>query len=208
MPKSGTVIDTPNPLDRACIASIANAIAPLDSNVLEELMGSIRVQVLEPKEFLLRVGQPANHEYFLIAGVLRSWIGDAQGSEVTLDFSVGPSILTPAIARVFGGHSRINCQALTHARLAKFEVPKLIALMRSVPIAQCWGDAVLRAELMRRVDREWELAALPAAQRWEIFQKKFPMLDGRVAQHYIASYLGITPVSLSRLKAKIRSEIA
>ncbi|MDZ7939362.1 MAG: Crp/Fnr family transcriptional regulator [Rhodoferax sp.] len=170
-------------------------------------MGSICIQVLEPKELLLRVGQAAHHEYFLIAGVLRSWIGDAQGCEVTLDFSVGPGILTPAIARVFADHSRINCQALTHARLARFDASALVTLMRAVPNAQLWGDAVLRAELMRRVDREWELAALPAAQRLELFQQKFPALDGRVAQHYIASYLGITPVSLSRLKAKIRSKI-
>lgn len=188
--------------DAAAIVSIANAIAPLEGPLADALLRAIRVQTLEAGEPLLQAGQAADHEYFVLGGILRSWIGDAQGREVTLDFSVGPGILAPAIVRVAQGRSRIHCHALSEARVARFGVDVLIELMRTIPQAQCWGDAVLRTELMRRVDREWSLAALSATQRLAQFRQQFPGLEGRIAQHHIASYLGVTPVSLSRLKKK------
>ena len=132
-------------------------------------------------------------------------MGDAQGREVTLAFHVGPGILTPAIGRVVDECSRVHCHALTAVRVAGFEASTLVGCMLRDPAVQRWGDAVLRAELMRRSDREWALAALSAAQRLQQFRQQFPGLEARIAQHHIASYLGITPVSLSRLRAQERA---
>lgn len=196
---------SPTEGDIATILSIAHRIASLDHGVADALLQAIRVQTLAPGELLLQAGESARHEYFVLSGVLRSWIGDVQGREVTLDFSVGPGILAPAIVRVADGCSRVHCQALSDVRVARFKVDLLVGLMRSHAQAQCWGDAVLRAELMRRVDREWSLAALSAAQRLVQFRQHFPGLESRIAQHHVASYLGVTAVSLSRLKAQERS---
>ena len=204
MKKTTAAWGAPTPSDATTILAIANAIAPLEPGVADALLGAMRIQVLRAEEPLLQLGQEARHEYFVIAGVLRSWVGDAAGREVTLDFSVGPGILWPAIVRASGGRSRIHCHALSGVRVARFEADLLVDLMRTVANAQCWGDAVLRAELMRRVDREWALAALSATQRLAQFRQQFPGLEGSIAQHHIASYLGVTPVSLSRLKAKER----
>jgi CRP-like cAMP-binding protein len=191
--------------DRQALLAIANALAPLDEAAIAPLLQTITVQRLAPGEALLRAGEPGAREFFVLDGVLKSWVGDAQGREVTLAFHVGPGVLTPAIARVVDDRSRVHCQALTAAVVAGFEASLLLDCMLRVPSVQRWGDAVMRAELMRRVDREWALAALPAMERLQHFRAQFPGLVARIAQHHIASYLGITPVSLSRLRAQERA---
>ncbi len=187
--------------------AIANALAPLDEAAVEPLLQTITVQRLAAGDALLRAGEPGAREFFVLDGVLKSWVGDAQGREVTLAFHVGPGVLTPAIARVVNERSRVHCQALTAAVVAGFEASLLLDCMVRIPSVQRWGDAVMRAELMRRVDREWALAALPAMERLQHFRAQFPGLEARIAQHHIASYLGITPVSLSRLRAQERAAV-
>jgi CRP-like cAMP-binding protein len=201
-PPALTPLDAP---DRLALLAIATALAPLDADAFEPVLQAITVQRLAPGDALLRAGEPGAREFFVLEGVLRSWVGDAQGREVTLAFHVAPGVLTPAIGRVVDACSRVHCHALTFVRVAGFEASTLVDCMLSDRAVQSWGDTVLRAELTRRADREWALAALPAAQRLQQFRQQFPGLEARVAQHHIASYLGITPVSLSRLRAKERA---
>ncbi len=190
--------------ERQVVVAIAARIAPLDALAFAPVLQTITVQNLSAGDALLRAGDAGAREFFVLDGVLRTWVGDAQGREVTLGFHIGPGILTPAIARTAGPQSRVHCHALTATRVAGFDADTLTECMLRQPVVQQWGDAVLRGELMRRVEREWELAALPAAQRLERFGQQFPGLEALIAQHHIASYLGITPVSLSRLQAKQR----
>lgn len=199
-----SALPTPDGAESAALLAIAGSVAPMSATAFEPLRLAIGVQALAAGEALLSTGAPGAREFFVLDGVLKAWIGDAQGREVTLAFHVGPGIVTPAIARTADGRSRVHLQALTAARVAGFDAAHLVACMLRDPEVQRWGDAVLRAELMRRVDREWALAALPAGQRWQLFRAQFPGLETRIAQHHIASYLGITPVSLSRLKAGAR----
>lgn len=192
----------------ACLGAL-RAIAPIDDEAgFAPVLAAMCTRVLEPNEALLRVGERAENECVLLTGILRSSVGDAHGREVTLAFHQGPTALTPAIARVdAAGLSRINCEALSSAWVAEFPAALLVECMLRDPSVQRWGDAVLRAELLRRADREWSLAALPAVQRLALFRQQYPGLEASIAQHLVASYLGITPVSLSRLRAKERAAV-
>lgn len=190
--------------ERQAVMHIAAGLAPLDAAAFEPVLRDMALRRLQPGEALLRAGEPGAREYFVLEGVLRTWVSDAQGRSVTLAFHEGPGILMPAISRVADERSRVHCEALTATCVAGFEARTLVECMTRSPAVQRWGDAVLRAELMRRVEREWALAALPAAQRLQQFLQQHPGLQGRVAQHHIASYLGITAVSLSRLRAQAR----
>lgn len=189
---------------RRAVLAIVNAISPVDEAGFEPVLAAITMRALAPGEHLLRAGDEGEREFFVLDGVLKSCVGDTHGREVTLAFHTGPGVVTPAIARVADHRSRVDCVALTAARVAGFDAMALSDCMLRHPGVQCWGDAVLRAELMRRADREWALAAMPAAARLQRFREQHPGLEARVAQHHIASYPGITPVSLSRLKAAER----
>jgi CRP-like cAMP-binding protein len=55
---------------------------------------------------------------------------------------------------------------------------------------------------MVKEQREIELVLLDASQRYRLFQQEYPGLENRIPQYHIASYLGITPTQLSRIRAK------
>lgn len=190
---------------RAQLLAIARTLAPLDENAFEPVLRTITPRRLAPGEALLHAGEPGAREYFVLEGVLRTWVADAEGREVTLAFHAAPGVLMPAITRTAEGRSRVHCQALSTACVAGFEAATLVQCMVQDAGVQRWGDAVLRTELMRRVDREWALAALPAVERLQHFRAQFPGLEARIAQRHVASYLGITPVSLSRLRSQERA---
>jgi len=84
--------------------------------------------------------------------------------------------------------------------LQAFRSEDLINLMMKDSQIQAWGDSVLRAELVRRATREHMLAAQSGKTKLDNFRKQFPDLEKRVPHSNIASYLGMTSVSLSRLR--------
>jgi CRP-like cAMP-binding protein len=195
-----------NDTDRTALLRIAEQIAPIDRAAFESVLGAMQCSSHAPGELVISVGEPQPREFFVLDGILKTFVGDAEGREATLAFHVGPCTLTPSIARMSGDRSRVNCVAMTSARVAGFPSGLLVECMVRSPSIQQWGDTVLRAELVRRADREWALAALPAAQRLLQFRQDYPGLEEAIAHHHIASYLGVTPVTLSRLRAQLRSD--
>jgi CRP-like cAMP-binding protein len=189
---------------RQALIAIARSAGPLDADEFEPVLQAASLRHLAAGEALLHAGDRDEREFFVLDGVLRTWLADVQGRSVTLAFHVGPGIVMPAIARTADGRSRVHCEALTACHVAGFPADLLVDCMRRSPSVQRWGDAVLRAELMRRADREWALAALPAAERLSQFRQQHPGLESKIAQRHIASYLGVTTVSLSRLRSQAR----
>lgn len=191
--------------DRVAILSIARTYAAVEEEAFAPLLAHMRVVDLRSGEIWLRAGDAPPLECFVLNGLLRTWVDDARGRSATLDFHEGPCALVPSIARTANGRSRVHCEALRDTRIAVFGAEKLNQYMPLVAGLQCWGDAVLRAELLRRADREWSLATLTARERLLAWRQAHPGMESRVPHHHLASYLGITPVSLSRLRAQLKT---
>ena len=76
-------------------------------------------------------------------------------------------------------------------------------MLTSEPIRE-WANGILQQELASKADREWCLSALGGADRLAWFRKGFPHHEGLFSHYLIASFLGITPVTLSRLRGAER----
>lgn len=145
--------------------------------------------------------RPQTDEFILLAGCLTSSICDQDGKEVCVGFYVGPCVVTPNIARTRNGLSLVSIVATTDARLARIEGDALSNRMIASEPVRNWANGILREALSRKVDREWCLAALGGAERLAWFRKEFPSYEDIFPHTLIASFLGVTPVTLSRLRA-------
>lgn len=153
---------------------------------------------------LTRQEQPETGEFILLEGCLISSICDPEGKEVCVGFYVAPCVVTPNIARTRDGVSLVSISATTDATLARIDSNLLTTLMISSEPVRNWANAVLRDALSRKVDREWCLAALGGTDRLNWFREKFPGHEDIFTHSLIASFLGITPVTMSRLRARDR----
>lgn len=150
---------------------------------------------------LTRQGVSETGEFILLAGSLASSICDQDGKEVCVDFYVGPCVVTPNIARTRKCLSLVSITATTDALLVRIDSDELSDLMISSEPVRNWANGILREALSGKVDREWCLAALGGAERLTWFRQAFPNYEDIFPHTLIASFLGITPVTLSRLRA-------
>ena len=146
-------------------------------------------------------GQPDGDEFILLDGCMSSHICDQEGKEVCVGLYLGPCVITPTIARTRNGLSLVSVEAKTDVKIAKIDARKLSDLMLASEPIRNWANAVLRDALNEKAEREWCLAALGGAERLKWFRQTYPRYEEIFTHVLIASFLGITPVTLSRLRA-------
>lgn len=157
---------------------------------------------LSKGEQVNRQGHPETDEYIVLEGRLASCICDTDGKEICVGFYVSPCVITPNIARTREGESLVSIVATTDASLVRMDSDLLSELMVLSPPVRNWANAVMRSALNEKAGREWCLAALGGADRLIWFRKAFPGFEAKFSHSLIASFLGMTPVTLSRLRAK------
>ena len=144
--------------------------------------------------------QPETDEFVLLDGCLVSSICDQDGKEVSVELFAGPCVITPNIARTRDGVSLVSIAATTDALLARIDSDQLSNLMIASEPIRNWANGVLREALCRKVEREWCLAALKGAERLTWFRQAYPGYEDIFPHMLIASFLGVTPVTMSRLR--------
>ena len=192
-----------NNLDEFTAASVIQLVESIESGCGDSLKVLVPIMSLHEvgkNKMLFHAGQENRYEYLLLDGLLRSLILDEKGNETTVAFHSGPCVVTPCIARSDYSRSLVSCEAVQTSRIVRFPENALMDLMRKDENASRWGNRVMQVELVRRSKREWSLAAESGAQRLDRFEKEHPDVASVVSAKIIATYLGITPVTLSRLR--------
>lgn len=160
-----------------------------------------------PKEDIFIKREKSNClEYILLEGVCRSFVYNPEGEEITIGFYQGKTILAPHITRTINDKSLLNFQALTPLEIVFFDAHTFVNLMIDNLEIRNFGNTVLKNELLHKVEKEIGLASLTAKERLLAFRKNFRMLENLVAHPPIASYLGVTNISLSRIRGDLARE--
>lgn len=173
-----------------------------DMSFVDDFASHWRSKPLNKGAHLVHQGQPESDEFILLDGCLASSICDQDGKEVCVGLYVGPCVVTPNIARTRGAVSLVSIQATREASIYWIDTDRLTSLMiESEPIRN-WANGILRDALSEKAEREWCLAALGGAERLNWFRQAFPSHEDIFTHSLIASFLGITPVTMSRLRAR------
>lgn len=163
------------------------------------LEGHLRPRRILKGENFIVPGQPSLEAGFLVSGLMRFYYTDADGHEATKAFR-GPGELVAAYVELLDkAVSRTTIEALEDTELLVVKYDRVTSLYKDHACWQELGRAVAEDHYRQRERREQELLMDSATQRLETFHRERPDLFDRLPKKIIASYLGITPVALSRI---------
>jgi CRP-like cAMP-binding protein len=152
-------------------------------------------------EFLLREGEITKYSIFVATGCLRTYTIDHKGKEHILQFSpenwwTGDMSFTSDVP------SQCFIEALEDSEVLLTEFSSIKRLVEHVPTAAAFYQAALQKSAAAKNKRIVFSLSATAEERYEDFLKTYPSLVQRVPQHMIASYLGVSPETLSRIRKK------
>ncbi|MDN5216005.1 Crp/Fnr family transcriptional regulator [Fulvivirgaceae bacterium BMA12] len=153
-------------------------------------------------EHILKVGEIEKYLYFIEKGILRSYV-NRQYSEITLEFSFHETIFSSYDSFLQRNESLINVQAITPASLWRINYDDLQKIYSQTSVGNLIGRLAAEVLYMEKSSRELDLLTKSAEQRYlELFENQ-PQLIQKIPLKHIASYIGITPQALSRIRRRI-----
>ncbi len=158
--------------------------------------------------FLVDIGDVTHPLHFIHSGTIRYMIIlPDSGQDVTKDFSFAPTFAASFGSSVQRQAARVGIMALTDCVVSIWPLPALTGQFDSHMEWQKLGRRLEEFLYRRKEDREIAFLTQTAEQRYAALADEFPVQIGTVPQHHLASYLGLTPESLSRLKARLTKRL-
>ena len=177
-----------------------------EPDVLQQCIRAIQVRNLRKGQVLLPCGESPTDVYFLKKGVLRGYYFDENGREITECISGTPGM---SFMPGFDWHepARINIGAAA-AGTQVFAIPVALADDMLATRPESMQVYVEQIKLAGEIHLKARNALLEGAapQRYQWFLQTYPGVADQVSGKIIASFLGITPVTLSRLRRSMRQE--
>lgn len=152
------------------------------------------------KSFLLRESEVCRFEAFIVKGCARSFCLDESGHETILNFTVEDWWLSDIGSFHEQQPSRMYIETLEDCQLLYLTPQTKEELLRQAPRFERFFRLMLQRHLSALQDRLVANISRPARERYHAFLEKYPGLARRVPQHMIASYLGISPEFLSKIR--------
>lgn len=174
-------------------------LVPLSQEEWLYAEGLMSFKKLKKGEKLIEPGDDCSTYSIVLKGLFRLYYIGADGREYIKVFRKENELLAPYAEMLQSIPSRTFIEAMENSEVCSFPADKLESLTNQ---SQNWKE--LRYKMTEKLfiekeKKEFELLQLSAAERYENFIKNQPEVAGRVSQYHIASYLGITPVGLSRI---------
>lgn len=192
----------PSDADRRVFAQAMRSIAPLEDADVDAAVALVRVRDLDKRDRFLRAGVRATEVAVVIRGLLREHFVIDDGTERTKAF-IGEGEASGSLADLLSDRpSRAFIVAGEPTRLVVASYADMRTLAQRMPAWDRLGRASLERLVIAKAEREWELLALDAEQRYTRFRERYPAIEARTLGKHVASYLGITPAHLSRLRAR------
>lgn len=168
--------------------------------VASEIAASFERISLKKNDFILKQNRICNDYIFLENGFARAFTFDTEGNEVTTNFYVQNSIVFEVASFFKHTPSQENIQALTDCICWKINFEKLNLLFHSIYEFREFGRMILVNGFVALKERMLSMINLTAEQRYEQLLNTKPEVFQHASLKTIASYLGITDTSLSRIR--------
>jgi len=177
--------------------------AKLDAAAEAALRSAFVASRIGRGECFIREGERSTRLAVVDRGLFRSYCIDDEGRDFTKHFFAEGSVLFSHAAYVEGLPSAYSIEALEDTEVSVARVDELRMAAEAHPALLALGKQLLDRAMIGKERRSTEFLLLDSEGRYRRFREENPGLEERVRQHQLASYLGITAVSLSRLRRRI-----
>ncbi|MFN8438834.1 MAG: Crp/Fnr family transcriptional regulator [Cytophagales bacterium] len=177
----------------------------LDKEEQEYFINMLVVKQFKKKELILQQGQVCNYTYFINKGCLRYYYL-VEGKENTAQFFFENGWYTDFESFLSGKPSHQNIETLEKTELLMLSSKHIQQLYMDVPKFERFGRQMAEHAFLGIRGRTEMLENLSAEERYLKLLKERPKVVERIPQHYIASYLGVQPESLSRIRNRISNQ--
>jgi CRP-like cAMP-binding protein len=182
-----------------------NSLTPISTESCDKFAALFTPKVLKKGNYFITDGQTAKEIGFLDSGIVRAFYRNNEAIEYNKHFFVNPCFIGGYASLITKTPNQINQQALTDCNIQTAKYADIQALYKTCPDIERAARILAELFFVQKEQREIEIVLLDADKRYQIFQKDFPQLEQQIPQYHIASYLGITPTQLSRIRRKISS---
>jgi CRP-like cAMP-binding protein len=160
---------------------------------------------LRKKQYILQEGDVCKYNIFVSKGLLRSYTIDDKGNEHILQFALEGWWTADLYSFFTEEPSLFTIEALEDSELLLITRPSWESLLQKLPVFERYFRILIQNNLIATQRRLMESLSETAERKYLKFIKTYPESVQRVPQHMIASYLGITRETLSRLRRDIAS---
>jgi CRP-like cAMP-binding protein len=172
----------------------------------EMFVPHIKERTIKKNDFMLREGQQGKELAYVVQGTMRHFY-TRDGEEKTTYFYFENSLTGPYMSCVTGKPSLISFEALADTKLLVFPYAVMQRLYAQSHTWEKFGRVLAEYLAMGLEDRMVGLLMLSPEERYvQLLQSNKQKIIERIPQHLIANYLGITPVSLSRIRNRVHKK--
>ena len=182
-----------------------NSYSPISEESWNKIENICTFKELSKGETLLYLGDVANEHYFIAKGLLRAYFSDIEGNVYNKNLFLENSFAGSTVSLLQNAPSEFCLEALEETTLIVIPYKKYRALINEYADLKDFYIAYLEQNwVIEKECIEVALVLEDATQRYLSYLKKYPNVEKRVAQHHIASHLGITPTQLSRIRKSLK----
>ena len=187
------------------LRSKLNSIISITDEEFEYCRSLFIPETLRKKQYLLQEGEVCRYQAFVEQGMLRSYTIDDKGVEHIMQFSPEGWWVADLSSYITGETSLFNIEALEDSQVLLLTKPSWDKLMTKIPKFEHYFRIIIQNHLIATQKRLMQSITETAEERYLNFLQMYPQCLQRVPQHMIASYLGVTKETLSRLRKHLTS---
>jgi len=163
----------------------------------------VTVKKLRKRQYLLQEGEICKSVAFVSKGVLRSYLVDEKSNEHIIQFAPEGWFISDLYSFITEDYSNLNIDAIESSELILMSKAAHVYLEKAVPAFFKFNYMQYRGAYIALQKRLTDMFTLSAEEKYIKLLNIYPDIMQRVPQHMIASYLGLTPETLSRVRKKL-----
>lgn len=180
-----------------------NKHVSLNQQEQQRVLMAFQIKSFHKKDFFLRAGEICKQVAFVLKGCMRSYAVDEQGFEHNLQFALEGWWITDMNSILEENAASLNIDAIEDSEVLLLDRKKHEMLFKDLPKLERFFRIITEKSLAGSHKRLIDQVSVSAGQRYLNFCERYPGLIQRLPQKQIASYIGVTPEFLSKLKSDL-----